>query len=280
MDSSKFDKIINSNKSLLDFDFKELIRYRELVLMFVKRDFATMYKQTILGPLWFLIVPLITSAMQLLVFGKFAGISCDGIPQFLFYMAGNTIWLYISRNVTNNSTVFVSNAKIFSKVYFPRLIMPLAISISGLITFAIQFSLFAVGVVYYTYLGQITPNCYAFTLPLLMIILMMLSFGVGILISALTTKYRDLTILLNFAIQLWMYASAVIYPVSSLDSFWANLNMYNPVVPVVEAFRYAFTGHGIFSCYYLSISFLSSLIILCVGCIIFNKVQKDFIDVI
>lgn len=272
--------VIRPKNKLFDLKLKELWQYRDLIVMFVKRDFKTMYKQTILGPLWIIINPILTTLMQVLVFGNIADISTDGMPQFLFYMAGNTVWLYFSSCITKTSTTFTANAAVFGKVYFPRLVTPISIVISGLISFGVQFAIFLVTDIYYTVNGMVHPGLLVLITPLLVIELALLGMGCGIIISALTTKYRDLAVLVTFGVQLWMYGSAIIFPVSSLPEKWAHLLMLNPVVPIVEAFRYAYTGHGTFSVKYLGISAIVTLVILFVGIVIFNKVEKTFMDTV
>lgn len=272
--------VIEPKNKLLDLKLKELWQYRDLIIMFVKRDFKTLYKQTILGPLWIIINPLLTTFMQMFVFGGIANISTDGMPHFVFYMAGNALWLYFSGCLTKTANTFVGNANVFGKVYFPRLVTPISVTISGLITFAVQFGMFLVAVIYYTVNGNLHPNIYILFLPVLIIQLAMLSMGCGIIISALTTKYRDLTVLVTFGVQLWMYVSAIIFPVSSLSEKGQHILMLNPVVPVIEAFRYGFTGSGIWSTFYLGISMLVTIDILLIGMIIFNKVEKTFMDTV
>ena len=272
--------VIKPKNRLLDLKLKELWQYRDLIIMFVKRDFKTMYKQTILGPLWIIINPILTTLMQVLVFGNIANISTDGMPQFLFYMAGNTMWLYFSGCLTKTSNTFTANAAVFGKVYFPRLVTPISIVISGLISFGVQYVMFLAAVFYYTLNGVIQPNVMVLLTPILVCELALLGMGCGIIISALTTKYRDLAVLVTFGVQLWMYGSAIIFPVSSLPEKWESLLMLNPVVPIVEAFRYAYTGHGTFSIPYLGISGLVTLIILFIGIVIFNKVEKTFMDTV
>lgn len=276
----KWTTIILPKNRLLDLKLNELWKYRDLIIMFVKRDFKTMYKQTILGPLWIVINPILTTLMQVIVFGNIANISTDGMPQFLFYMGGNTVWLYFSSCLTKTSGTFVNNANVFGKVYFPRLVTPISIVLSGLITFAVQFAIFLIADIYYVTDGVVHPNLTVLLLPIYILEIAILSMGCGIIISALTTKYRDLAILVTFGMQLWMYGSAVIYPVSSLPSQWQSLLMVNPVVPVIEAFRYSFTGRGAFSVEYLVLSGVISVIVLLIGIIIFNKVEKTFMDTV
>ena len=276
----KWTTVIQPKNKLFDLKLKELWTYRDLIVMFVKRDFKTMYKQTILGPLWIIINPILTTLMQVVVFGNIANISTDGMPQFLFYMAGNTVWMYFSSCLTKTSNTFVGNANVFGKVYFPRLVTPISIVISGLITFAVQFAIFLVSDIYYAVKGIVHPNLMVLLLPVLILEIAILGMGCGIIISALTTKYRDLAVLVSFGMQLWMYGSAVIYPVSSLPEKWGELLMLNPVVPIIEAFRYAFTGQGTFSVPYLVISMAISVVILYIGIVIFNKVEKTFMDTV
>lgn len=276
----KWTTVIQPKNKLFDLKLKELWIYRDLIVMFVKRDFKTMYKQTILGPLWIIINPILTTLMQVVVFGNIANISTDGMPQFLFYMAGNTVWMYFSSCLTKTSNTFVGNANVFGKVYFPRLVTPISIVISGLITFAVQFAIFLVSDIYYAVKGIVHPNLMVLLLPVLILEIAILGMGCGIIISALTTKYRDLAVLVSFGMQLWMYGSAVIYPVSSLPEKWGELLMLNPVVPIIEAFRYAFTGRGTFSVPYLMISMAISVVILFIGIVIFNKVEKNFMDTV
>lgn len=276
----KWTTVIQPKNNLFDLKLNELWKYRDLIIMFVKRDFKTMYKQTILGPLWILINPILTTFMQVIVFGNIANISTDGMPQFLFYMAGNTVWMYFSGCLTKTSNTFVGNAGVFGKVYFPRLVTPISIVLSGLITFGVQFAIFLVADIYYAVEGIVHPNLLVLLLPIFILEIAILGMGCGIIISALTTKYRDLTVLVSFGMQLWMYGSAVIYPVSSLPDKWGELLMLNPVVPIVEAFRYAFTGRGTFSITYLTLSMVVSVVILFVGIVIFNKVEKTFMDTV
>lgn len=272
--------VIKPKGRLLDLKLHEIWKYRDLIFMFVKRDFKTMYKQTILGPLWIILNPIMTTLIQVFVFGNIAGMSTDGTPQFLFYLSGNALWIYFSKCFTQTANTFIGNAAVFGKVYFPRLVSPISVTISGLITFFVQFILLAVSIIYYYMRGEISPNFYMAFLPLLLIELAMLSMGCGIIVSALTTKYRDLSILVTFGIQIWMYASAIIFPVSSLPEKWAKILMINPVVPIIETARYGFTGHGTFSMSYLLLSFIETIIILFVGVVIFNKVEKTFMDTV
>lgn len=278
--SQQWTTIIKPKNKLIDLKLKELWQYRDLIVMFVKRDFKTMYKQTILGPLWIIINPILTTLMQVFIFGNLANMSTDGMPHIVFYMAGNTIWLYFSGCLNNTANTFVRNASVFGKVYFPRLVTPISIVISGLISFAVQFGIFLVFVIWFWMKGMIAPNMTVILLPVYILMLAMLSMGCGVIISALTTKYRDLSILVTFGIQLWMYGSAIIFPISSIPEKWGTLLMLNPIVPIVEAFRYAFTGKGVFSVQYLGIGMIITLILLLIGCVMFNKVERTFMDTV
>ena len=272
--------IIRPKTKLLDLKLGELWQYKDLIFLFVKRDFKATYKQTVLGPLWIVINPLLTTLMQILVFGNLAGISTDGTPQFVFYLAGNAVWLYFSGCFTKTANTFIANANVFGKVYFPRLVSPISVTISGLITFAVQFAILVVTIVYYALQGQVTPNLYILLLPVLLLELAMLSMGFGVIVSALTTKYRDLNVLLTFGVQLWMYGSAIVYPVSFLPEKFAKIIMLNPVVPIVETFRYAFTGNGTLSITYLLVSMAETIVVLVIGIVIFNRVEKTFMDTV
>lgn len=260
---------------------KELFGYRDLLIMLVKRDFIATYKQTILGPIWFFVQPILTTIMFVIVFGNIANISTDSLPKPLFYLAGVTIWNYFSECLIKTSTVFKDNAAVFGKVYFPRLILPLSIVVSNLFKFFIQFVLFLGVFVYYLFFtDQLKPNLFLFVIPLLVIFMAMIAMGLGMLISALTTKYRDLVYLLTFGVQLLMYASPIIYPMQALSDkakFWAS---FNPLSSVFEIFRYAFTGYGFFSPIQVAYSLLFGFVSLLLGILVFNKVEKSFIDTV
>lgn len=275
-------EVIKPRTNLFDLRLRELWRYRDLVVMFVRRDFVSNYKQTILGPLWFFLQPLITTIMFVFVFGKIAGFAPSGIPMLAFYMAGVTVWNYFSENLNRTSTVFRDNAGIFGKVYFPRLTMPIAIVISSLVRFAIQFSLFLIIWGYYLFTTDaIQPNWWAIALtPALLVIMGLLALGLGMIISAMTTKYRDLVFLMGFAVQLLMYATPVIYPLSKLPAKYSAIIKANPMSPILETFRYAFLGSGEFSVGYLLYAVAITLAILSFGIIIFNKVEKNFADTV
>ena len=273
--------IIKPKTKLLDLNLKELVQYKDLIIMFVKRDFKTMYKQTILGPLWIIINPVLTTVMFTIVFGGIANISTEGIPDFVFYMAGNTIWAYFSTCLTKTANTFINNAGVFGKVYFPRLVTPISTVISGLINFGVQFAMFVLFVGYYAVVGNdVQPNMFILLTPILLLLIAMLSLGFGIIISSLTTKYRDLAVLVSFGVQLWMYATPIVYPISTITGKMKTLMLLNPVAPIVEAFRYAFLGCGSIPWMYLGISVITTLVVLFIGIILFNKVQKTFMDTI
>lgn len=275
--------VIKPKNKLLSVDFKEIWQYRDLWSLFVKRDIITQYKQTILGPLWYVIQPLMTTIMYMVVFGGIAQISTDGLPQPLFYLAGICMWQYFADCLNKTSATFTANAAIFGKVYFPRLIVPLSTVTSNLVRFVIQFLLFAVVYVYYALFTDVVlhTNWYALLLPVLVIMLAGLALGFGILFSSMTTKYRDLTLLLTFFVQLWMYATPVIYPLSNITNEKLRLLMsLNPLTPIVEAFKYGMLGVGEFSWLGLGYSFLFMTCLLGLGIVIFNKVQRSFMDTV
>jgi lipopolysaccharide transport system permease protein len=256
-------------------------RYRDLVMLFVRRDFVSNYKQTILGPIWFFIQPLLTTITFYVIFGRVAKLGTDGIPPFVFYLAGNTVWGYFSQSLTAVSTVFTTNAAMFSKVYFPRLTMPLSIVISNLVRFGIQFGLFLLVWGYYLATNtSIHPGWQIVLTPVLVVLMGLLSLGLGMIFSALTTKYRDLAMLLTFGVQLALYATPVIYPLSKVPAQYLWLLLANPMSAIVETFRVGFLGTGIFSWLYLGYSVAITLFILLVGVVIFNRVEKSFTDTV
>jgi lipopolysaccharide transport system permease protein len=252
--------------------------------MYIKRDIITVYKQTILGPVWFFIQPIFTTIVFMFVFGGLAGIPTDGIPPALFYLAGITLWNYFSESLTKTSDTFISNQNIFGKVYFPRLIAPLSVTLTGLIKMFIQFAVFIIVYIYYISQGSnVGPNAYAFLLPVLILILAELALGFGIIISSLTTKYRDLKFLISFAVQLLMYATPVIYPLSVMEGSYKKymwLIQANPLTAVLETFKFGFLGQGLFSWFALGYSFLIASIVLLIGIVLFNRVERSFMDVI
>jgi lipopolysaccharide transport system permease protein len=276
-----WDLIIEPKRGLLDLHLKDLYRYRDLVLLFVRRDFVAVYKQTILGPLWYLIQPLLTTITFTVIFGNIAQLPTDGLPQFLFYMSGTVIWTYFADCLTKTSNTFVNNAQLFGKVYFPRLAVPVSILLSNLITFAIQFTFFLAFMGFFALTGaELRPNWWILISPVLIFMMAGLGLGFGIIISSLTTKYRDLRFLVQFGVQLLMYATPVIYPVSSIPARFQPLIQANPMTPIVEAFRYAFLGAGSFNPLNLLYSFGFMLVVVIIGTVIFNRVEATFMDTV
>lgn len=276
--------VIQPREKLLSVNLHELWDYRDLCMLFVKRNITTQYKQTVLGPLWYIIQPMITVVMYMVVFGGIAQISTDGLPQPLFYLSGICLWQYFNDCLTKTSSTFTANAGIFGKVYFPRLVVPLSTVISNLLRFGIQFGLFmVVYAIYQIWIipGQIHTNWYALLLPVLILMLAGLALGFGILFSSMTTKYRDMQLLLDFFIRLWMYATPVIYPLSTITNEKLRFIMsLNPLTGIVEAFKYGMLGQGEFSWGLLAYSFVFMLVLLAVGIVIFNRVQKTFMDTV
>lgn len=287
-DNENWTTVIKPRTGLFEVDLKEIWRYRDLWSLFVKRSIKVQYKQTILGPLWWLIQPALTVIMYMVVFGGIAGIPTDGVPQPLFYLGGVCMWQYFSTCLSSTSNTFVSNSNIFGKVYFPRLIMPLATVTSNLVRFGIQVGLFVIVYVYYAFMGQApSPNWYLLLFPLLVLMMAGLALGFGIIISSMTTKYRDLQILFSFVVQLWMYATPIVYPLSRVagKQKWgfdvADIMCLNPVTPVIETFKYGALGAGEFVGWgWLAYSFIFMLLLLTVGILVFNKVQKSFMDTV
>lgn len=276
----RWTEVIESNHSLFDLKLTEVWRYKDLIYMFVKRDFVSSFKQTILGPIWFFINPIFTTIVYLVVFGGIAQLPTDGIPQVLFYLSGITLWNYFSACLLGASNVFTANASIFGKVYFPRLVMPITVVISNLLKFAVQFALFFTVWIYYLVQGQIQPNLWILATPFLVVLMAVFALGVGMIFSALTTKYRDLQMLLTFGVSLLMYATPVIYPLSALKGIWRNLAIYNPLTGIFECFKYGWLGSGDFSLTILIISSAIIFLLLVIGTLIFNKVEKSFMDTV
>ncbi|MEY4293055.1 MAG: hypothetical protein RIQ61_1453 [Bacteroidota bacterium] len=272
---------IKSQESLFSVNLKEVWRYRDLLLMLVKRDYVTFYKQTILGPIWFFIQPALTTIVYVILFGRLAGLSTDGTPQIAFYLAGITIWNYFSESLTKTSTVFKDNAAVMGKVYFPRLIMPLSIVVSAMMKFGIQFVLFLGVVLYYTFIEKVIhPNLWILAIPYLLLLMASLSLGLGMIFSSLTTKYKDLVFLLTFGIQLFMYATPVVYSIGSIPARYQWLVLANPLTPIFECVRYGFLGSGSFEPSSLLLSSGITVVILALGVLIFNKVEKSFMDTV
>lgn len=283
-ENEHWDIVIQPDKKLFSLDLQEVWRYRDLLFMYVKRDIVTMYKQTILGPLWYIIQPLFTTIMFMFVFGGIAGISTDGLPQPLFYMAGILCWNYFSECLTKCSETFNANQQIFGKVYFPRLVVPFSITLSSLLKMVIQFVLFIAIYIFYICSGY-TPNItwYILLVPLLVVMLAGLGLGFGLIISSMTTKYRDLRFMISFGVQLWMYITPVIYPLSILKQNYPNYVwaiVANPLTSIIETFKLSFLGQGTFEWSYLLYSIIFTIIVMFLGMLTFNKVQRSFMDVI
>lgn len=273
--------IIRPQRAWWDLRLGELWRYRDLIWLFVWRDFVAYYKQTILGPLWYLIQPIFTTGVFTIIFGNIAQLSTDGLPPFLFYLAGNTVWAYFSACLTSTSDTFRGNAGLFGKVYFPRLAIPVSIVISQIISFGIRMLVFLGFFAYFMASGSdIKPNWWILSLPVLLFIMAGLGLGLGIIVSSLTTKYRDLQQLVAFGVQLLMYGTPVIYPLSSIQGNWRWLILANPMTPVVEIFRLAFLGTSAMSPLYLLYSIAFMVVVLLVGVLIFNRVENNFMDTV
>ena len=279
-EDKEWDEIIKPKKHLFDLNLKELFSHKDLIILLVKRDFIALYKQTILGPLWYFIQPLLTTLMFMFVFNRVADISTGTIPPILFYLSGLLPWNYFAQNVTNTSNTFINNAHIFGKVYFPRLTVPVSIVISGLISFSIQFILFIIIYIIYFFQIQLHLTFQLFFIPILLLITACLSLGFGILISALTTKYKDLRFLIQFGIQLLMYATPVIYPINNISKNYQFFIMLNPMTPVIEAFRFCFFGEGVFQWLFILYSAIFSIFVLVLGIVTFNKVERTFMDTV
>jgi lipopolysaccharide transport system permease protein len=284
LEKEDWDITITAQNHIFDLKLKDVWHYRDLLLLLVRRDFVSFYKQTILGPIWFFIQPAITILFYTLVFGNLAGIPVDGLPKPLFYLAGTIVWNYFAECLTKTSTVFRDNAALLGKVYFPRLIMPLSIVLSNLIRFGVQFLLFMILYTIYLFKGTIiVPNAFLLLLPLLIIMIAALGLGLGMIISAVTTKYRDLAFIISFGVPLLMYTTTVIFPLSVAEArypAYSWLVKFNPVTAIIETFRYGFLGHGSFSWELMGYSLATTIIILLIGTIIFNRVEKTFVDTV
>lgn len=276
----KFTTVIVPKTKLLDFHLKEVLKYRDLVLLFVRRNFVSQYKQTVLGPAWALIQPLLTTVVFTVVFGRLAGLAAAGVPSFLFFMSGNIAWQYFSNCLTQTANTFTGNAGILGKVYFPRIVMPISTVMTNLISFAIQFVMFLVFLAIYWAKGVVQPTWYALMLPVLLLQMAMLSLGVGVIISSLTTKYRDLKMLVGFGVQLWMYGTPVAYDIGIVPERFMGLYMLNPMTPVINMFRTAFLGLGSFDPLHYFISWGVTFALLFVGLLLFNRVEKTFMDTV
>jgi lipopolysaccharide transport system permease protein len=281
MKEDNWDRIITPRTGWLQFNLPELWQYRDLVAMLVRRDFVTFYKQTVLGPLWYIIQPLFTTVVFTIIFGKFAKISTDNIPPFLFYLSGTVAWGYFSNCLTQTSGTFISNANIFGKVYFPRLTVPLAVIITNMAQFLIQLAVFLGFFFYFMLSGApLSPNGWIAATPLLLFQMALLGFGTGVLISSMTTKYRDLTFTMPFFIQLWMFATPIVYPLSQVPEQYRTLYALNPMVSVVECFRYAFLGISAVRAPQIVAGIVVTILLLFGGIFLFNRVEKTFMDTV
>lgn len=277
----KWTDVIGQQRGWLDWRLPELWRARDLIMLFVRRDFVSVYKQTILGPLWYLIQPLLTTLTFTVIFGRIAALPTDKVPDFIFYLAGSVIWAYFAECLNKTSMTFISNSGLFGKVYFPRLAVPISILISNLIAFIIQFTLFLLFVFYYWLVaGVLTPNWSVILLPVYILMMAGLGLGLGIIVSALTTRYRDLQFLVRFGVQLLMYATPVIYPLSSIPEKYQIFIRANPMTSIVEGFRYSFLGSGTIDIWNLLYSFVFMLATLVIGILLFNRIEATFMDTV
>lgn len=277
----KYTLHIKSKSGLFDINYKELLEYKDLIWLYVKKDFSVMYKQTILGPLWFLINPLFTTFIYTFIFGNVAGLSTEGIPHFIFYLVSYAIWSYFATCITDTANTFVANAAVFGKVYFPRLVLPISTVIFSLVNFMVIMSLAIITMVVYTINGtDFSIGISLLIIPILVIQTALLGLGFGIIVSSLTTKYRDLSLLVSFGVQLWMYVTPVVYPMSQFSDEIRKIIMLNPMAPIVNNFRFALLGCGTFEIKYWVISIITTGIVLAVGVILFNKVEKSFMDTV
>lgn len=276
----KWTMVIRPTASFFQVDLKELFEYKDLILLFVNRDYKTMYKQTILGPLWILLKPLMTTGIFTIIFGRIASISTDGIPEFLFFMAGNIMWSYFSSCIISTSNTFLGNSRLFGKVYFPRMVIPVSQTISKLITFGAQFILFLSFVVWYMEKGYVHLTIWCIATPILLLELACLAMGVGMIVASFTTKYRDLQVLVGFGVQLWMYATPIVYPLSIFPQKWRWILFCNPVTSVVECFRYGWLGGGNVLIGPWIAGWAVTLLVLLFGILAFNRVQRNFMDTI
>ena len=272
---------INAKSKLFSVNFRELLKYRDLIWLMVKRDLVNSYKQTVLGPIWIIINPLLSTSVFTIIFDVIAGISTEGVPPFLFYMAGNVLWGFFSECLNRASSTFLNNARIFGKVYFPRLVMPIAGIIFNLINFIVQLSVFVILVVIFTLIGSnVHPNWLLVLTPVLVLQTALLGTGIGLIVSSITTKYRDLKILVTFGVSLLMYITPVVYPVSKVPESFRWLMLCNPVAPIVETFRCAFLGSGEFHWAFWLLSLAVTAVVVFFGILVFNKVEKNFIDTV
>lgn len=276
-----WDKVIRPRNGWFDVDLREIWRYRDLIALFVWRDFVAVYKQTVLGPLWYLIQPLLTTLVFTVIFGSVAKLPTDGVPPFLFYLSGVVAWRYFADCLNNTSNTFVGNSHLFGKVYFPRITVPVSVVVSSLVAFAIQFLLFLCFFAYYRWSGApVEPHATVLLLPVLVVQMAALGLGFGIIVSAMTTRYRDLTHLVAFGVQLWMFATPVVYPASSVPANWQWLLALNPMAPVIGMFRHAFLGTGPVSLSSWGVSLITTAAVLLLGVLLFSRVEKTFMDTV
>ena len=281
MPTEQWDMLIQPKNGWLDINIKEVWYYRDLIFMFIKRDFVTLYKQTILGPLWYIIQPLFSTLVFTIIFGKVAKIPTDSMPPFLFYMAGTVVWGYFSSTLTATSNTFNANAGMFGKIYFPRLTVPLATVTVNFLQFFIQLALFLSFYLYFRFRGvPIEASIWILCLPFLIFQMALLSCGLGILLSSMTTKYKDLRFAMGFIIQLWMYATPVVYPLSQVPDWLLPWYVLNPMASIVESFRYMFFGTSVIQWSHIGLSWLITLLTLFMGIIVFSKVEKTFMDTV
>lgn len=280
-DLSEWSEVLTPDRGWFDFRLGELWRYRDLVIRFFRREVVSSYKQTVLGPFWFIIPPIINTAVFTVIFGNIGRISTDGVPGFLFYMLGVTAWGYFSSCLTRAAVTFTNNSAIFGKVYFPRLVMPISTIFANLLTFTIQFGVFLAFFAFYWWHGaNVHPNWRVIILPFLLIQMAALGLGIGCIVSALTTRYRDFAFMVQFGTQLWMYGSCVVYPLSQIPKEWRMLFILNPMVPIIESFRFAFLGGGIVEIWHLAVSGATTLILLFLGLVMFSRAEKTFMDTV
>jgi lipopolysaccharide transport system permease protein len=276
-----WDIVIRPRTGWFDLRLRDLLRYRDLLLLFVRRDFVAMYKQTLLGPVWFFLQPVLTSLTFVVVFGNLAGISTDGTPQMLFYLSGITLWNYFSDTLNKTSETFIANANIFGKVYFPRIIVPASIVVSNLVKLGIQLLLFlGVWMWFLVTTDRVHPNTTLLLVPILVMLMGLLGFGCGIVITSLTTKYRDLRFLISFGVQLLMYASPIVYPLSVVPERYRWILVANPITGIIETFKHGFLGTGMFNAGYLAYSALFALVLVILGLLLFSRVEKSFMDTV
>ncbi len=279
--NSAVKRVNKADSSVFKLNIKDLVAYKDLIYMFVKRYYATMYKQTVLGPFWVVLNPLLTSLMFAVVFGNIANFSTGEVPGFVFYLAGNTLWILFSFNLTTIASTFTTNRDIFGKVYFPRMTMPISVIISGFINYIVQFCVFLVVYLIYLFSGSaMSPSIYLLFVPLIIFLVVILGTGVGLIVTALTTRYKDLHMLVGFAVQLWMFLTPIIYPISAVDGLAKTAIMLNPMSSLSEAFRFAFTGVGEWDWLFLGISTFLCILSLVVGVLLFNRAEKTFVDTV